>query len=520
MARRRTLRANPLRGAPWLVLLLLLPVASATAPAQVEGSLLVPDGARLAGHAWMDATRAILDLSPIGAQKGALLAWTRAEVTQVEKSRVAASALDAWRVRDADPVNDTFSLGAGSLDGLACEARCVVALFTEGVEGATIGFDAPLDASISWLDAQREFRVGPANQSESITRVAYEGWTSWSVDAPRLGPRVGLVLWNASGVLRADGSARPFHAGIERAPMAPLLGDAVENVTSRYYVLALEGPRFVARTPNATLFAGEPDVGLEGALDAPRAQGDLKVDGRVVEATGSAVHAEGRFLLRPSASFRLLPGVDARDPLSKGTPSVALQGAAAKLVVGGEVVARDPALPQAAKGALAFLALLALLWPFYTRLSPARLLANPNRARLHAIVRGSPGACAADLVRETGLARVVVDHHLRALVTHGFLVARRGAGRISYYPPTQAPDPWAQARADALRDPTRFRIADELFRAPGLRQKELAHRVQVRQRLVSHHLRRLEDAGLVRAEGSMPRRYYPTRTLGPDRRKL
>ncbi|HEX2022293.1 MAG TPA: helix-turn-helix domain-containing protein, partial [Candidatus Thermoplasmatota archaeon] len=145
--------------------------------------------------------------------------------------------------------------------------------------------------------------------------------------------------------------------------------------------------------------------------------------------------------------------------------------------------------------------------PLYTRIDPARVLANPNRARIHEMARASPGIAASDIVRATGCARVVVDHHLRMLVAHGHLVARRGRKRIAYFPGDRAPDTSSHARTDALTDATRRRVACAVLEEPGLSQQEIADRLGLRPRLVSHHLRRLQEASLVEGQGSMPRRY-------------
>jgi predicted transcriptional regulator len=198
-----------------------------------------------------------------------------------------------------------------------------------------------------------------------------------------------------------------------------------------------------------------------------------------------------------------------------------VEGEATAVTIGGGVLVEREGPAKLAAGAAALAILVGLAWafksallsPFYTRIDPARLLSNPNRARIRDLVRASPGLAPADLARLTGSARVVVDHHLRILVAHGHLVARRSRHRISYFAREAAPRESAHAHAEAVRDATRRRIAREILETPGLTQKEIAERLSLRLRLVSHHIRRLEAESLVIAEGAMPRRHRPLDAL-------
>ena len=504
---------------PALVLLALLAPLAAAEGTSIEGDLRFPDGARVRGSLEVDAAKALLDLSPAAGADETLLAWTRASGRVVEKTWTHVPLLGGdVGVRPRDAREERLEAGPGSLARLACRPGCAVVLFTEGVAGATMGLEAEdADAALAWLRAPRTFLAGFPNQSESFTRVAAAGWSAFDADAPRLGPRVGLFLWNVTGELRTADGARPFEAGVSRRPV----GAAAEEVTTRFLVLELEDPRLLAPTPGATLLAEAPEVRLAGALTAPRAEGTLRADGRPVDLAGRSLAAEGDLLLRPRGDPATLAPLAVQDPRSEAALTARLHGDAARLAVGGAEAAAPPPARQAGAGAAALLVLLAALWglkhallsPFYTRIDPGRVLENPTRARLHALVRASPGLTPADLVRLTGSARVVVDHHLRVLASHGHLVARRGRRRIAYFPTDEAPDEAVHARVETLTDPTRRRLARLVLEGACATQKELAERAGVRARLVSHHLGRLEEAGLVAVEPSMPRRYRPTERL-------
>lgn len=506
---------------PALVLLVLLaPLASAAEAAPVEGQLRFPAGARLDGAVALDAGMAILDLAPAASANGTILSWSVASGHVVEKVRTELRAsVGAASVRPDDARVEPVRFSEGTLGGLACRPGCVLALFTEGVEGASLGVEGDVDATLTWLREPRVFLAGFPNQSESFVRVADASWTQLPATDAKAGPRVGLFLWNVTGEVRTAEGATRVDTGVFRRPMGH---DALaEEVTTRFMVLELEAPRILARISGATLYAAEPGLRLDGVLSG-RAQGALEVDGRRVEVERS-VRLEGRLLLLPRGDAETLPRLDVPDPLSKGGTTLLVSGEAERVQVDGRTVtAPASTAARAGVGALALLLLVAVaLWsakpllftPFYTRVDPARLLENPTRARLCALVAASPGLTAADLVRGTGHARVVVEHHLRALVAHGYLTARRGRRRIAYFPVDQAPDAVQHARADVLADATRRGIARLLLEERGWTQKEIALREDLRERLVSYHLGRLESAGLARAEGGMPRAWGGTDAL-------
>lgn len=169
--------------------------------------------------------------------------------------------------------------------------------------------------------------------------------------------------------------------------------------------------------------------------------------------------------------------------------------------------------PQATTGA-GLIALLAsgfyYLWPalksggvmgLFSRLRGDRLLEHPARSRLVDIVEAHPGIHFQELVRQADKGRGATAHHLGALVDKGLLLRRDVGGYACYFPPTTTRTQLAAAgavKADGAR-----RILAAVAAQPGQPAGEVARHAGVDASTVTHHVRRLEAAGLVssRKEG-------------------
>lgn len=203
--------------------------------------------------------------------------------------------------------------------------------------------------------------------------------------------------------------------------------------------------------------------------------------------------------------------------MDESTPEGALRGSATLVLVAGSRVAeaRTDLAPYYAGAAVAALLLAALAYlqhvawaPLYSRISRSRVLANPNRLAVYEAIRARPGMNPSDLSREVGLARVVVQHHLRMLAAHQLVTSRASGRQLAYFAPEDLPSVGELEAQETLRDPTRRRIADELRGAPGgLTQAELTERTGIPQRLVSYHLAKLQEKGLAEGDRGFPQRY-------------
>lgn len=95
------------------------------------------------------------------------------------------------------------------------------------------------------------------------------------------------------------------------------------------------------------------------------------------------------------------------------------------------------------------------------------------------------------------------------LAAHRLITTRRAEGRLNHYPTESPPDPARIGEGLALRSEARRRLVRLVEERPGQTQRELADATGLSQRLVSYHLARLEEKGLIAWEGANPRRYKP-----------
>ncbi|MEA3201657.1 MAG: hypothetical protein QOE90_3085 [Thermoplasmata archaeon] len=155
------------------------------------------------------------------------------------------------------------------------------------------------------------------------------------------------------------------------------------------------------------------------------------------------------------------------------------------------------ALLAAAAGAAAFgLARAHRRWPYglailYSRISPSRLLAHPQRRRMRDAVAASPGLGVNELQRAMGLAKGVFDHHLHRLLTAGHLRAVEDGQRRRLYVPGAVPEGGQLPLGERV-----IRFLAERGETPTTR---LAAELGVSRQALHYHVKRLAREGLVTA---------------------
>jgi len=528
-------RALPL--ALLVALLLPLPV-SARGPAHVEVDLATPIPPALLGDLDVEAPGGIVNLSAASlAGEPVDLSWVAgdAEVTRASWLGVA-EPVEGGAYAQLPPDSQDAPLGPGRLLGIECGPSCRVVLAAD--EGTSVLLHGRLEGSVGRLE--RDLQVCPevcaAQAFPSCIRACPEegargvviprGDFAFGGDAAslrdatlRASGRLTLLATDAVLVVEAQNGTRRLDV-LTRSdvPASPLPGAGPRAYQNGYAWIVLAGARL--ETPvgtRALLYAHEPRVSLQGIVALDHAAGAVAVDGRSFDAHDARLLLEGsgEARLAPVATPSLLSGPpQSRLRFTGAATSVELDGAPLLVEDAGAAqdVARDATL-----AALLLAALLAagrLLWaPLYTRLNAATVLRNPNRLRVYEVVCERRPATLRDLRAATGLARVVLQHHLRMLEVHGFVARRRQGSAYVYFAAEHAPpasDPaWA-----LLADLTRRGVAVALARSPGpLTQVEIAAASGVSRRLASYHLRLLRHADLVREEPGLPHRYAPTPRL-------
>lgn len=132
----------------------------------------------------------------------------------------------------------------------------------------------------------------------------------------------------------------------------------------------------------------------------------------------------------------------------------------------------------------------------FSRLRDEDLLKHPVRASVVEVVRASPGIHYQGLVRQLGVSRGVLEHHLAILQKASLVKEHRWQGTIGYFP-VPAP-PAAQCRSLMLARTPLARTMRELIEArPGITVAELATTLGVNYAAASYHVRRFQEAGLL-----------------------
>ncbi|HEX2023002.1 MAG TPA: hypothetical protein VHH36_09815, partial [Candidatus Thermoplasmatota archaeon] len=239
-----------------VAVLMVLGAATAQDPVEVDGELRFPDGARLRGTIDVEAERAVLDLS--GAAGGVTLAWEAADGYRVSKNLtyVPTPVGTFHAERDPEPPNGTIAWGPGSLRGLTCAPGCEVVLFPDAA-GAALGLANASGGPIAWLREEVHFggydnRLGDGGSRGSFHVKALPGWAAFEGGEPQAGPTVGVMLWNVTGRVEADGKAERLRTGVDRQPKPMGLS---EDAETSYVVLHLRAPRILVEAPGARLWA-------------------------------------------------------------------------------------------------------------------------------------------------------------------------------------------------------------------------------------------------------------------------
>lgn len=179
---------------------------------------------------------------------------------------------------------------------------------------------------------------------------------------------------------------------------------------------------------------------------------------------------------------------------------------------------RSPAAAEAAGGppgqplgiwlTLAGLSSLAALWLWVQRAGPLGvlglyhrvdrddLLDNETRSAIYQAIQATPGLHFSALARELDLGRRRLEHHLALLLAGDLLVEEQAYGYRCFFLPGQVP-PDTRPAASVLKARGAQAVLRALIDAGGTDLQTLADRAGVAISTASHHVDRLETAGLV-----------------------
>ena len=495
-----------------LLTLLVAPVAAA---APLHADLRVAEAPALRGEVEAWAATGVLDLAPaLRDGAGLRILADGAEGTRAWVETTRAEPLGTF---ETDDENESFAWGAGALEALRCGPDCVAVLVAEGA--GRVGVTGEGALRVGWTREPAAYcalascrnvppaRAVPVPAGTLVARTG-EGPGALPEGRPAASGDVLLILRDAAAEWAAADGRRVRVDALHRTE--PLVGDA-SRTTQAFVVARLRGVA-VEADPGApaALHAAALSLRVRGAFSSPSVEGVVTFEGNETRLDGEPFDAAGDLAFEARA-LAATPIVAEDDSRTRGE----LSGDASSLRAGARVAQAPPraAAPLGVAAGLAGLAVLAWLaaraaLPLYSRIPRARVLANPNRARIYARLLERPGETVPDLVRATGLAPVVVRHHLRILERHALVTRRADGRRRRYHRLDAAPSPQDVLRRSVLADATRRAVAEALAASPeGATQRDLVERLGLSQRLVSYHLARLEEAGLAWGAEGTPRRY-------------
>lgn len=506
-----------------LAFVFTLPTAAATAA--VHGDLEVLGSATLSGAVTFGSGHGVLEFAR-GVASPATLEWAGADGYLLTRTRESvALGPVATGLGVMPPHNASLAFGPARVTAIECQPGCTVIVFP--LEGGEVGVSGEAVGRLERLAEPRRFQAFvDAPAPDNFFYEAAAGWIESSPEAAGLrisgsargaGP---LGLFVRDAVVRLETASGPVVVdATDSARTRDVLGVSTGS-THELRALVLLAREATLTADSWTAFVSPaPRVVIDGSLEATNASGRLIVDDELRLLDDALVRVDGR--------LSVFLGADGRgsSPASLGTAAAPLgaqvEGEARAVFVGAQRIsaARAPtdavvivslaALVVAAAFAIANLAL-----PLYTRIDESTVLKNPNRRRVYELIRRKPAIATSEVARELAMSDVVVRHHLHMLKRNALIVTRRHGRRIAHFPGGQAISERASRALLVLKDPTRERVARAVAASPQpASQSELSLRMDVSQRLVSHHLRHLEIAGLVETVGTMPKRYWASAEL-------
>ncbi len=150
------------------------------------------------------------------------------------------------------------------------------------------------------------------------------------------------------------------------------------------------------------------------------------------------------------------------------------------------------------------------------------VLEHPLRAQILETVEDRPGVHLRELSQVHETAVTNTQWHLRKLEMAGLVRTQKVSGRRLYYPTRGGVASREKALQNAAtRNPNAESIFEHIQKHAGCNQRSLAEALDMNPGTVRWHLRRLQEAGLVRAmpDGSNTRYYSLQRPPRPKRDK-
>jgi predicted transcriptional regulator len=134
----------------------------------------------------------------------------------------------------------------------------------------------------------------------------------------------------------------------------------------------------------------------------------------------------------------------------------------------------------------------------YARLRKDKVLDHGTRRDLYLFLEANPGACIAQIQEALGTSLSTTRHHLQTLKSNGLVVDVRNGRKRCFFTTSDGMSPKARTAVAALSSSSANRVFQVIRDRPGISQQQLAEALSVSRTSVIFHVRRLQDAGMVR----------------------
>ena len=136
----------------------------------------------------------------------------------------------------------------------------------------------------------------------------------------------------------------------------------------------------------------------------------------------------------------------------------------------------------------------------YRRIYRSNVLKNTNRDRIYRFINSNPGTYPNEIIKETGLNRGVVEHHLKTLENQNMVVSRKVCGKSHYFLNESTYGEKEKVLLAALKNERHRRIILEILNCEQITHKTLAGKIGVSAPTINWHIRHLKEEGIVSAD--------------------
>ena len=136
----------------------------------------------------------------------------------------------------------------------------------------------------------------------------------------------------------------------------------------------------------------------------------------------------------------------------------------------------------------------------YRRIYRSNVLKNTNRDRIYRFINSNPGTYPNEIIKETGLNRGVVEHHLKTLENQNMVVSRKVCGKSHYFLNESTYGEKEKVLLAALKNERHRRIVLEILNCEQITHKTLAGKIGVSAPTINWHIRHLKEEGIVSAD--------------------